>query len=156
MDDIPSTRSSDVDRDAAAEALGEHLAAGRLSFDEFEQRLDQVFDSKTVGELRTALVDLPGTAALALGIASPTERALHRANWDHNRWSRFVAVNAICWSIWAVSMASSGGHGIEGLWPLWVTVPWWLRLASHPGGSRPVGLDGRGRHPELGTSTELI
>jgi hypothetical protein len=57
-------RIGDAERDAAAADLGEHYAAGRLSLDELNERLDAVFSSKTLGQLIRIMADLPGTARL--------------------------------------------------------------------------------------------
>ena len=53
------TRASDADRDRTAAALPEHLAAGRLTIEEFDQRLDQTYAAKTLGELNVLMADLP-------------------------------------------------------------------------------------------------
>jgi hypothetical protein len=53
-------RIGDAERDAAAADLGEHYAAGRLSLDELNERLDAVFSSKTFGQLTRVMADLPG------------------------------------------------------------------------------------------------
>jgi Domain of unknown function (DUF1707) len=42
---------ADADREAAAAQLREHYAAGRLSLDEFQDRLDAVYRAQTVREL---------------------------------------------------------------------------------------------------------
>jgi DUF1707 SHOCT-like domain len=60
---------TDADREASAAQLREHYAAGRLSLDEFQERLDAVFRAQTVRELgmvthslpRDGLVIPPGT-----------------------------------------------------------------------------------------------
>ena len=52
-------RIGDAERDAAAADLGEHYAAGRLSLDELNERLDAVFSSKTLGQLTRIMADLP-------------------------------------------------------------------------------------------------
>src|SRR3984893_11447033 len=57
-------RIGDAERDAAAADLGEHYAAGRLSLDELNERLDAVFASKTFGQLTRVLADLPGPGRL--------------------------------------------------------------------------------------------
>jgi len=57
-------RIGDAERDAAAADLGEHYAAGRLSLDELNERLDAVFSSKTFGQLTRIMADLPGTTRL--------------------------------------------------------------------------------------------
>ena len=55
------TRASDADRDRTAAALREHLAAGRLTIEEFDERLDQAYAAKTLGELDGLMADLPGS-----------------------------------------------------------------------------------------------
>jgi hypothetical protein len=57
-------RIGDAERDAAAADLGEHYAAGRLSLDELNERLDAVFSSKTFGQLTRVMSDLPGPGRL--------------------------------------------------------------------------------------------
>ncbi len=52
-------RIGDADREAAAEALREHYAHGRLTLDEFQQRLEQVFAAKTDRDLAAITRDLP-------------------------------------------------------------------------------------------------
>ena len=47
----PNIRASDVDRDRTASLLREHLAAGRLTPEEFSERLDRAFSARTVGEI---------------------------------------------------------------------------------------------------------
>ena len=49
----------DADRDAAAAALGEHFAQGRLTLDELNARLDATLTATTHGELSQAARDLP-------------------------------------------------------------------------------------------------
>jgi hypothetical protein len=54
-------RASDADRDRTAAALREHLAARRLTTEEFDERLDKACAAKTLGELDDLMADLPGT-----------------------------------------------------------------------------------------------
>ncbi len=61
----PALRIGDAERDAAAADLGEHYAAGRLSLDELNERLDAVFSSKTLGHLSRIMADLPGPGRLS-------------------------------------------------------------------------------------------
>jgi DNA-binding PadR family transcriptional regulator len=55
----PGVRAGDADRAAAAAALGEHFAQGRLTLDEFHARLDATLAATTHGDLSEALRDLP-------------------------------------------------------------------------------------------------
>jgi Domain of unknown function (DUF1707) len=59
----PELRIGDAEREAAATHLREHYAQGRLSLDEFNQRLDAVFAATTQGQLETLTADLPRPAA---------------------------------------------------------------------------------------------
>jgi hypothetical protein len=50
---------TDADRDAVAAQLREHYAAGRVSLDEFQDRLDAVYRAQTARQLGTATDSLP-------------------------------------------------------------------------------------------------
>jgi hypothetical protein len=71
-------RVGDAEREAVAEQLREHYAAGRLTIDEFRSRLDAAYSAATAADLRRVTADLP-TAGLspadpswaATGIAPP-------------------------------------------------------------------------------------
>jgi DUF1707 SHOCT-like domain len=52
-------RVSDADREAVAARLREHYAAGRLSLDEFQDRLDAVYKAQVAGELSMVTDGLP-------------------------------------------------------------------------------------------------
>ena len=52
-------RIGDAERDAAAAALGEHYAAGRLTKDEYDERIDRVWAAKYEDELVPLFSDLP-------------------------------------------------------------------------------------------------
>jgi hypothetical protein len=64
-------RIGDAERDAAATDLGEHYAAGRLTLDELNERLDAVFSAKTHGQLTRLMADLPGLGRLPWPGAAP-------------------------------------------------------------------------------------
>ena len=55
----PSLRIGDREREAVAAELREHYAQGRLSLEEFNQRVDAVFAAKTQRDLRRITSDLP-------------------------------------------------------------------------------------------------
>src|SRR6201995_4066941 len=52
-------RASDADRDRVAALLQEHHAEGRLSAEEFSERLDIALHARTMGELDELLAELP-------------------------------------------------------------------------------------------------
>jgi hypothetical protein len=66
----PKIRASDADRDRAAALLSEHHAAGRLTVEEFSERLDQALTAKTIGDLDELFADLPSIDLYRLPDAS--------------------------------------------------------------------------------------
>src|SRR5258708_9671572 len=66
----PRIRASDEDRDRVVSLLREHHAAGRLTAEEFNERLDKAYAAKTVGELDELMADLPAMDLYRLPDAS--------------------------------------------------------------------------------------
>jgi hypothetical protein len=64
-------RAGDADRDAAAAALGEHFAQGRLTLEELNARLDATLTATTHGELSQAAQDLPDLTMFAAQVRFP-------------------------------------------------------------------------------------
>lgn len=52
-------RISDADRNAAMEALAEHLGAGRITLDEYGERTANVMVAKTADDVTAIFADLP-------------------------------------------------------------------------------------------------
>jgi hypothetical protein len=153
----PNIRASDADRDRAAALLREHHAAGRLTSEEFSERLDRAFAAKTIGEIDNLLRDLPPIdlyrlpdARLTRQPGQPPPRRARRSDGWRAVWGGWFTVTLLCFVIWAL-----GGMGYP--WPLWVAAPWaaimlgrWVS-GSHPGGGqrqvRGPGGDDRGQQP---------
>jgi hypothetical protein len=57
-------RASDSDREVVVAALREAYTAGRLTLDEFDERMTAAYASKTWGDLRLLTVDLPSQPIL--------------------------------------------------------------------------------------------
>jgi hypothetical protein len=66
MDDA-SLRASDADREHAVVALREHLVAGRLTLEEFCERVDAALRAKVTGELAHLQDDLPEAMTAVAG-----------------------------------------------------------------------------------------
>jgi hypothetical protein len=58
-DDRPAIRVSDADRDRVALALREHTVAGRLTLDEFSERIELAYRARSEDELEALSADLP-------------------------------------------------------------------------------------------------
>lgn len=67
---LPELRASDADRDRVVERLRDAVAEGRLDMDEFEERLEAAYKSRTYAELEPLTRDLP-----AAGVAAPVASA---------------------------------------------------------------------------------
>ncbi|HTZ43744.1 MAG TPA: DUF1707 domain-containing protein [Jatrophihabitans sp.] len=59
MTESSATRVGDTERNAAQQALQEHLAAGRLDLDEFGDRSARAARARTAAELAELFQDLP-------------------------------------------------------------------------------------------------
>jgi hypothetical protein len=136
----PRIRASDADRDRATALLREHHAAGRLTAEEFHERMDKALDAKTLGEIDELMADLPAIDLYQLPAASlrrgaPGSRRSLMPQ-DPHEVARFpsgtapVAVWATVTSalvaIWVVVAA------LGGTWfPWWavIVVPWiWVLI----------------------------
>ena len=95
----PSLRIGDRERDAVAAELREHYAHGRLTLEEFNQRIDAVFAAKTQNDLSRLTADLPhvrsGGAPLpssgtgrspTLASGPPLSGGTAGGGWPASRW----------------------------------------------------------------------
>jgi uncharacterized protein DUF1707 len=74
----PTIRASDAEREQVARSFRDHLAAGRLTLDEFSTRVGLAYQAVTVGELQRLTADLPDDDA------GPPERSARRPLWPGN------------------------------------------------------------------------
>lgn len=111
-------RVSDAERDATVTALRGHFETGRLSFDEFSDRVDEAYAARTDTDLTRALRELPTQQPLPVRDRARTPRRRRRGRLARQRGalSRFTFVNGICIGVWA---ASGAGY----FWPIWVLIP---------------------------------
>jgi hypothetical protein len=58
--DSDNLRIGTAEREAAVKILSEHLSAGRLTLEEYEQRMAAALESLTRADLRKLFTDLPG------------------------------------------------------------------------------------------------
>lgn len=68
----PSIRASDADREHAVSALREHLLAGRLTLEEFTERVEAALGARFGSELARVQEDLPEAVALPDSGRKPT------------------------------------------------------------------------------------
>jgi hypothetical protein len=104
----PDLRVSDAERNEVADLLARHYGDGRLTQDEFNERVDRAMNAKTQSDLSGLFDDLPvldGGAAQA-----PKPRARHGS-----RPLLFLAL--------IVTLLVVAGHGV---W--WFFMPHWLSV----------------------------
>jgi hypothetical protein len=142
---------------------------GRLTVEEFNERLDKVYAAKTMGDLDELLADLPGIDLHRLPDASlPRYRGPAAGGGGHgslpSRWSqgpatggrgRFSARWGAAWGSWLstslvlIVIWALSGAGYP--WFLWVVGPWGaLTLADWISGGvhRGHGSVRPGRNPD--------
>jgi len=133
-------RVGDADRDATATQLREHYAAGRLTLDELNERLEQTFTARTGTDLNAVMRDLPsldGARARAGGPAadSPLGAPLLRndqGQWDQGQWDQggrrrgysvLGTLVPVMLAIWALLLLGGAfGFGFGGGRPLAVVL----------------------------------
>ena len=117
--------ASDADRERAVQDLRAHFAAGRLDRTEFEHRIEAAYGTRTRGELRRLLADLPrpGGARIA--------RRFYRFQREVLPYhaGAFVTINGSLAGIWAAT-----GEGR--FWPAAVLAPTTVLIVSHAYASR--------------------
>lgn len=130
----PDMRASDGDRDKVASVLREHYAQGRLTTEEFDERLEQLYSSKTYGELAVLTSDLPDVDLRRL--PETPSRAPERAKGDKQdkaqkglaaAWAAWATASGVNWMIWLIIGVTSG-LDFPYPWPLWVMGPWGVVL----------------------------
>jgi uncharacterized protein DUF1707 len=112
-------RVSDAERDAAAARLREHFAAGRLTQEEFEDRLTAVFTAITHRDLGRVTADLPHQGfSPVLGLRVAQTRTLPAGDWHSprvrhrgRRRPRLLLALAVIAAFWLL-IAFSLPHGI--------------------------------------------
>jgi hypothetical protein len=167
----PKIRASDSDRDRTAALLREHHAAGRLTLDEFNERLDHAYAAKTMGELDALMADLPAIdlyklpdASLRRGKAGdsglPWFRPPGALMAAHGRfspawqaaWGSWVSITSIGFVVWLATGAS-----LANPWFLWIVGPWGVLMLARwiTGAPGSPGRSSRGHGPGGGNPAVL-
>jgi hypothetical protein len=140
----PRMRASDKDRERTAALLREHLAHGRLTPEEFDDRVDRTFEAKTMGDLDALLADLPaidlyelpaaGIRAAPPGALRPRGSAVERRSQGAissrgvATWAAWAAISTALFVAWlGVGLVSGGAAWIP--WFLLIVIPWALVIA---------------------------
>jgi uncharacterized integral membrane protein len=147
-------RAGDTDRAAVAAALGRHMADGRLTVAEYDERVARAYAARTYGELAVLTADLP--AANAGRAVSPAGRettapvqacgpmAVGRRG-SAGSWAAWRRTAIIVLCIWAITSVASAQFSY--FWPIWVIGPWGAVLLAQTLGGRPHAPHARDSRP---------
>jgi hypothetical protein len=151
MNDTLTMRASDSDRQQIVDRLRAAVGDGRLTMDEYMDRMESAYRAVTLADLSPLCADLPAggpapataAAAPAGGRTAPTApRSLFaglpcvlKVFWTI--WLTAVSINVVVWLLVTVT----SGH-LAYLWPLWVAGPFGAVLFAI---SAPVMLCRLGR-----------
>lgn len=101
-------RIGDAERDRAIASLGDHFAAGRLTAEEFDERMDQALKARFNEDLEPLFADLPRTVEPDVQSNANRRPDLHLA-WSAMLWMApliviFAVVAAVVlsapWLVW--------------------------------------------------------
>ena len=125
----PELRAGDGDRDRTIGVLREAFTEGRLTQDEFEQRMASAPQARTCGDLAALTPDLPALppAAPSTPSGAVAERDTPKADL-RKAWGAWVGVSVLVNVIWAASWVTKGGSPPY-YWPIWVMGPWGAAMA---------------------------
>lgn len=112
----PSLRASDADRERIVEILRQHSVEGRLTSDEFEERMTAAYGAKTMGALAELTGDLPVDLAehtrqrAELAARNKPRKPLRKK--AREEVSGLASLGVLLTVVWLVS---GGGY----YWPAW-------------------------------------
>jgi Domain of unknown function (DUF1707) len=112
----PSIRASDADRERVVEILRQHTAEGRITADEFEERMTAAYAARTMGALAELTTDLPvDLADHARRQAELARKARPRRTLSRQlrqEFSGLASLGVVLTTIWVIS-------GAGYFWPAW-------------------------------------
>ena len=107
-------RASDAERERVVSHLRTNAGEGRLTIEELDERVEQVYAARTRKELAALTADLP---------RAPRPRADARAEFsEHLR--TYLGVMLLLVVIWALA-------GMGYFWPIWPALGWGIGIVSH-------------------------
>jgi hypothetical protein len=116
-------RASDADRERLVDELEQHTVAGRLTTEEFEQRTQQAYEARTMGQLDALHRDLP--AVTFSNALNPRGRRWDLTKRAMQETGGSLGLFFVCTVIWA----ASGANG--SFWPVWTLVIVAISLARN-------------------------
>ena len=143
---VETMRAADADRHKVADQLKASLDEGRLSLNEYDERVRDAYAAQTYAELLILVADLPTPGTSAAEVSAKRAAELRRSArrlptalmvlWTI--WGAVTVVNIVVWAL----VAATTGPDLY-VWPIWLLVPG-AALAATTVGVQAI----RGRRPE--------
>lgn len=138
MGDQQTMRASDRDRQQVVERLRSALEDGRLTMEEYVDRMEVAYQAVTYGDLAPLCADLPASSPVIAGPETAARApappavfcrvgflaglpAVLKVLWTI--WLAAVSINVVVWAL----VSSTGGH-LAYPWPVWVAGPYGAAL----------------------------
>ncbi|MBS1693245.1 MAG: DUF1707 domain-containing protein [Actinobacteria bacterium] len=121
-------RIGDPERERTAQHLGQALAQGYLTMEEYERRIGTVFSTGTQDTLRNVLADLP---IARIRQQDPSRRAQRQAAARRGvtlHLAAYLAMAVICLTVWFVVALTAGAWYF---WPVWPILGGAIGVVSH-------------------------
>jgi hypothetical protein len=134
MNDQHKMRASDRDRQQVVDRLRSALEDGRLTLDEYLDRMGVAYQAATYGDLAPLCADLPAVIPVIAGPETAAGAAAPRAVFSPMgylaglptvlrvlwiKWLAVVSINVVVWAL----VSGTGGH-LAYPWPVWVAGPY--------------------------------
>lgn len=116
-----AVRIGDAEREVVSGELGEHYAAGRLTYTELDERLDAVWSARSAADLRVLLADLPSTAGAVLAGRRSGSVDAGSARGGRRPWDLVAPLGLVVVIAVVAAIAVSGAP-----WPLFVAFWAWM------------------------------
>lgn len=121
-------RAGNRDRERTAQHLGQALAQGYLTLDEYEARLQTAFAAHTLDELDRLVADLPLERIRRHDPARRAARSAAARRSIRGHLAGYLAMVAIVLSVWLAVGVTAGSWYF---WPVWPILGAGIGLAVH-------------------------
>jgi hypothetical protein len=123
---VETMRAADADRHQIAEQLKAALDEGRLSLQEYDERVRDAYAAQTYADLLTIVHDLPAPGMSSAEVSARRQAEIRRAARRMPMalmvlWTIYGSITAVNVVVWALVAVSASGHAYP--WPIWLLVP---------------------------------
>lgn len=139
-------RPSDDEREAMVRDLTKHCGDGRITLEELEERIAEVYAAASRVELERALRELPRSPAVippskppvgTRASAAPVRQSAKKGAEVALRVHLAVYLSVIAFLVLIYAMTDFGGY----FWPVWPAMGWGLAVAIQAGVTKAVTDD---------------